>query len=402
MNHFKVITKSVWMISLISFFTDISSEMLYPIMPIYLKSIGFTVFWIGVLEGISEAVSGLSKGTFGILSDRIGKRLPFVQLGYLLSSISKPLLGSFTHPIMVLLSRSTDRLGKGIRTGARDALLSDKTNEQNKGKVFGFHRAMDTLGACFGPLLALIYLYYYPSDYQTLFFIAFLPGLVSVILTLFLKDKHISNHPELIKVSQWEFFRNSSPEYKKLVIGLLGFTLLNSSDFFLLLKLKENGMTDTNLILIYILYNFVYAVFSFPMGYFADKFSMKSIYLFGLTLFSLVYLGMGLWKDSLASVVLFILYGIFSASTEGISKAWITNIHPEKASSAVGVYAGWNSIFTMISSSLAGLVWTIFGSQLMFISTGICVIFVGFYFGFQSFEKKEVRFQESKPMLPRN
>jgi sugar phosphate permease len=154
---------------------DTDSERLYPVHPMYLQSIGFSVLLIGVLEGIAEATAGLSKGYFGKRSDGSGKRVPFVQLGYFLSAISKPMMAVFVYPGWILLARTLDRLGKGIRTGARDAMLSEEATPQTKGKVFGLHRSMDTLGAVLGPLIALLYLQFYPNDYLILFYLAFLP-----------------------------------------------------------------------------------------------------------------------------------------------------------------------------------------------------------------------------------
>ena len=167
----KYITRTVWILSVVSLLTDTASEMLYPIMPIYLKTIGFSILLIGILEGVAEATAGLSKGYFGKLSDSSGKRVPFVQIGYAFSTISKPMMAIFTYPLWIFFARAIDRFGKGIRTGARDAILSDQATPQTKGKVFGFHRSMDTLGAVIGPSLALLYLFYYPHNYKTLFFI---------------------------------------------------------------------------------------------------------------------------------------------------------------------------------------------------------------------------------------
>jgi MFS family permease len=185
----KYISKTVWILSLISLFTDTASEMLYPIMPIYLKSIGFSVVLIGILEGIAEATAGLSKGYFGKQSDFSGKRLPFVQLGYTLSALSKPLMAFSIIPIWIFFCRTMDRFGKGIRTGARDAMLSNEATLENKGRIFGFHRSMDTMGAVLGPTLALVYLYFYPENYGTLFYIAFLPGVLAILASFYLKDK---------------------------------------------------------------------------------------------------------------------------------------------------------------------------------------------------------------------
>ena len=153
------------MLSLVSLFTDMASEMLYPVMPLFLKHIGYTALFIGILEGIAEAVAGLSKSYFGKLSDSSGKRLPFVQLGYTMSAISKPMLAILVYPWWIFLSRTIDRLGKGIRSGARDAMLSDESTKETRGRVFGFHRSMDTLGAVFGPAIALVYLYFNPDNY---------------------------------------------------------------------------------------------------------------------------------------------------------------------------------------------------------------------------------------------
>lgn len=198
-----------------------ASEMLYPVMPVYLKSIGYSVVIIGILEGIAEAVAGLSKGYFGKLSDSVGKRVPFVQWGYFLSALSKPLMGLFTSIGVIFFSRTLDRLGKGIRTGARDALLSQEATAENKGKVFGFHRALDTLGAVLGPASALIYLYYYPGNYATLFLIAFIPGIMAVMTSFALKEKSLvpkKNHAPGF-FSFLSYWKTSTPENRKLATG---------------------------------------------------------------------------------------------------------------------------------------------------------------------------------------
>ena len=183
------ITRAVWILSLVSFFTDLASEMLYPVMPIYLKEIGFSILLIGILEGIAEGIAGLSKGYFGKLSDVKGKRVPFVRVGYSFSAISKPMMAIFTWPLWIFLARTIDRFGKGIRTGARDALLSDEATPETKGKVFGFHRSMDTFGAVFGPLTALTFLHFFPKNYKILFFVAFVPGLIAIFFTFLIKEQ---------------------------------------------------------------------------------------------------------------------------------------------------------------------------------------------------------------------
>lgn len=376
----KAISKTVWILSLVSLFTDISSEMLYPVMPLYLKSIGFSVVLIGILEGFAEATAGFSKGYFGNLSDTKGKRLPFVQLGYFFSALSKPMMALFTWPLWVFSARTLDRLGKGVRTGARDALLSDKARPETKGTVFGFHRAMDTLGAAIGPILALIFLYFYPEKYQTLFYLAFIPGLLSVLTTFLVKERKNKANIQTKKIGFFSFLKyipKSRPEYKKLLAGLLAFTLFNSSDVFLLLMLKHHGFSDTEMIGAYIFYNLVYAAFAYPLGILADKIGLKKMFITGLVVFAITYYGMAMSNEWLILYVLFFLYGIYAASTEGVSKAWISNICDKKdTATAIGTYEGLRSITTMLASSLAGLIWYYFGPEATFLITATAVLFV--------------------------
>ena len=372
------------MLSIVSLFTDMASEMLYPVLPIYLQTIGFSILLIGILEGIAEATSGLSKGYFGQLSDSKAKRSPFVQIGYAFSAISKPMMAFFVYPLWILFARTLDRFGKGIRTGARDALLSDEATPATKGEVFGFHRSMDTLGAVLGPLFALIYLFYYPEDYINLFYIAFIPGALAVISTFFLKDKKRLAAPTKKKIGFFSFidyWKKSPSEYKITARGLLFFALFNSSDVFLLLKAKEAGFDDTMVIGMYIFYNLVYAAFAFPLGRLADKLGLKRMFLFGLILFSLVYFGMAAFTSTYAFIVLFFGYGLYAAATEGITKAWLSNlVSKENTATAIGTFSAFQSICAMIASSLAGLLWYQFGADTSFLLTAIATVFVILYF----------------------
>ena len=365
-------------------FTDTASEMLYPIMPIYLQTIGFSIVLIGILEGVAEATAGLSKGYFGKLSDTSGRRVPFVQIGYAFSAVSKPMMAIFIFPVWIFFARTIDRMGKGIRTGARDAILSDEATPMTKGKVFGFHRSMDTLGAVIGPLLALLYLYFYPKDYKILFFIAFIPGLLAVLTSFFLKDK-ITTTPKTKATPSFfsflNYWKTSPSEYRKLVIGLLVFTLFNSSDVFLLLKAKQSGLEDTMVIGIYIFYNLVYALFAFPIGILADRVGLKKIFIIGLSLFAVVYFGMAVNTNRNLFFGLFFLYGIYASATEGISKAWISNITDKKdTATAIGTFSGLQSICTMLASSLTGFIWFQFGATTAFIATATVTVLVIVYF----------------------
>jgi MFS family permease len=242
---------------------------------------------------------------------------------------------------------------------------------------------MDTIGAVIGPLFALIYLFFYPQDYKTLFYIAFIPGVLAIISSIYLKEKKSTETKAKVSTPFFSFLKywdKSPKEYKKLVIGLLAFTLFNSSDVFLLLKIKQSGIDDTMVVGIYIFYNLIYALFALPIGIIADKIGLKKIFLLGLFIFSIVYFGMSVNTHSYLFFFLFFLYGIYAAATEGISKAWISNIVDKKdTATAIGNFSGLQSIFTMLSSSLAGLLWIQFGASVTFIITAIATLFVILY-----------------------
>lgn len=362
-----------------------AGEMLYPVTPLYLKSIGFSILAIGILEGLAEAVAGLTKSYFGSMSDAQGKRLPFVQVGYTLSALSRPLMALFTAPLWVFFSRTMERLGKGIRTGARDAMLSDEATPETKASVFGFHRSMDTIGAVIGPAIGLLYLYFNKDDYRMLFFLAFIPGLFAIISTFTIKEKQ---RPATIQYKGQQpglfafvhYWKKSSPEYKKLVIGLLGFALFNSSDVFLLLKMKENGLSTEAVVGIYIFYNLIYAVMAYPLGIAADQIGLKRVFIFGLIIFALVYTGFAFNDNMIVSIILFFFYGLYAAATESVSKAWISNIAAKsETATAIGTYMGFQSIAALIASTVAGLLWQSFGSMVTFLITAVVTVIVVFY-----------------------
>jgi len=391
----KIFTRTVWILCFVSLFNDIASEMLYPVLPVYLKNIGFSIFLIGLLEGLADVTSGLSKGYFGKLSDASGKRLIFIQSGYFLSAAAKPMLALFIQPLWVFFSRTLDRFGKGLRTSARDALLSGETTKENKGKVFGLHRAMDTVGAFIGPIFALVYLYYRPDDYKTMFVIAFVPGMIGLLLTFLIKEKKMVPSVEKVNYNFFSFVRywkESSTEYKKIVTGFLFFALMNSSDVFLLLKIKSLGYNDTYVIGAYIFYNFVFALISYPVGVLADKLGMKTVFIGGLILFSVVYFMMALELSFVFIVIAFVIYGVFAASTEGISKAWITNLVPQnQTGTALGFFLSFNSIFTMLASALAGYLWSSYSASAAFVLSAAGAFLTAVYFAFFKIKKMGLR-----------
>jgi MFS family permease len=361
-------------------------------MPLYLKSIGFSVLLIGILEGIAEATAGFSKGYFGKISDISRKRVPYVRWGYSLSAISKPMLGIMAYPVWIFFARTLDRLGKGIRTASRDAILSDETTPENKGKVFGFHRGMDTLGAALGPTVALIFLFIYPEQYRWLFFIAFIPGVIAIITTSLLKEKSQDKTHQMTGIKSDEmsnrtnffsfisYWKTSTTNYKRLVIALLVLTLVNSSDVFLLLAIRQNGWSDQAVIGVYIFYNIVYAIFSYPLGSLGDKIGLRQTFTIGMVLFVIVYGGMAFGNSGIIFVVLFMIYGLYMAASEGISKAWISNICDKKdIATAIGFYTSFGSICTLLASTLAGLIWITYGLTATFLVTAFVALLVLVY-----------------------
>lgn len=393
----RIINRTIFILSMVSLLADVASEMLYPVIPVYLQEIGFSILLIGILEGIVGFVAGISKGYFGKMSDEKGQRLPFVKLGYILSNLSKPLLALFTSVGWVFFIRTTDRLGKGVRTAARDALLSQEATPETKARVFGFHRSMDTVGAAIGPILALLYLYFNPGDYKNLFLLTFIPGILAILLIYFLKEK--KRPPSQLKkgnfLSYFNYWHIATPQFRKVVPGLLFFVLFNSSDVFLLLITKEtigahtitilNAKFDANSITIaaYIFYNLVYALASYPMGMLADKLGFKKTILFGFLIFAIVY-GRFAFSPSITEIfILFSLYGLYAAATEGVIKAWITNLaQKEYTATAIGFYTSCESIGTLLASVIAGALWNYVGRDSTFITTTVVTIFVCLYFIF--------------------
>jgi MFS family permease len=379
----RFINRTVIILSVVSLFADIASEMIYPVVPVYLKEIGFSVLLIGILEGVADFTSGISKGYFGKLSDEKGIRLPFIKSGYFFSAISKPMMAMLTYPLWIFFARTVDRFGKGLRTAARDALLSQQSTKETKARVFGFHRGMDTLGAAIGPIIALMFLYFFPKQYVSLFYWAFIPGMIAVLLIFLLKEKRepVSTLAKGNFFSFFKYWKIASVEYKKLVVGLLLFALFNSSDIFLLLLTRDVTGSDTTTIAAYIFYNLIYAAASYPLGSLADKFGVKRIFIVGLFMFAIVYAGFAFHPSTTVIFILFFIYGIYAAATEGITKAWITNIaHSTNTATSVGFYTSCQSICSLLASIIAGTIWSILGSSFTFGATAFVALSVIIYF----------------------
>ncbi len=373
----KKIPRAVVILGLISFFTDFASEMLYPITPIFLTAVlGSSMTVVGFIEGIAEVTAGLLKGYFGALSDKLGKRSIFVTMGYGISGLVKPLPGILPYISTVIFSRITDRVGKGIRTAPRDALLSSYSINNNSGAIFGFHRGMDTLGAVAGPLAAISLLKLFPENYKLIFIAAFIPSVFAIAFTFFVKDVTVKSYQSQKNILK-NFWKTSPKNYKVILFLLTIFSLVNSSDVFLILRSKNISHSDTSSIMGYIFYNIIYAVSSYPAGILSDKFGKKKIFAAGLFIFSIVYFAFAINTKPIIIWVLFALYGIYAASTEGIAKAWISDIIDINfRGSAIGLLTTLMSLGIMCGSIITGFLWDKFGATIPFLISSIVSLII--------------------------
>lgn len=355
----KRIPRNVFILGLVSFFNDLASEMVYPIIPIFLTSVlHASIPVIGLIEGIAEGVASISKYAFGAYSDYVRRRKPFVVGGYALSALSKLLIGMASAWPLVLVARIMDRLGKGLRTAPRDSLLLENATPGNKGFIFGFHRAFDSLGAVLGPLVSLVLLALLNEDIRLTFYVAFIPGLFAVMLLLFLlreKKKPDIQKKEMVRIP---FFRLDRRLKIFLLVSFI-FSLANSSDAFLLLHAKNLGLTTTLVVLAYVLYNVFQTVFATPLGVLSDKIGAATVYSFGLLMFSLLYFLFGFVREPVYLWVLFPLYGLYIAATDGVSKSYISDFISKKESGTYfGAYYTLTAIGTFLASLIGGILWS--------------------------------------------
>jgi len=368
----KKIPRPVIFLGLISFFNDIASEMLYPVMPIFLTQVlGAPVYIVGIIEGVAEGLSSSLKTVFGIWSDRLHRRKPFIFSGYLFSAFAKVLIAmAYSWPV-IFAGRIFDRFGKSLRTGARDALLLEASSPNNKGFIFGFHRSMDSAGAVIGPLIAIVLLYLFKDNLRMILFAAAIPSFIALLFFIFIAETKRQTQSTKAKLSF--SFGNLSPKLKHFLLVLAVFSLGNSSVTFLILKAKDMGMSLSMVLAAYVLYNFFYASFSTPAGKLADKIGAKRVFIVGLLIFSFVYFSFALNTSSLFVWFLFAVYGIYIAFTDGVSKALVGSlIDKESAGTAYGVMQTVISICTLLASVIGGFLWSTVSPNATFIFGAIC------------------------------
>jgi len=365
--------RNVLILGVVSLFTDVSSEMLYPIVPLFLTTVlhaPMTV--VGLIEGAAECTASLLKIVSGWWSDRAKRRQPFVVWGYGISAFSKPLLALASTWHLVLVSRLLDRVGKGIRTSPRDVMIAASCDPSARGKAFGLHRAMDTTGAVIGPLLA-IGLLAWKVKYQWIFIFAFVPAAAGVITLAFLQRESAPATPAAGSR------RNSHAPFSRELIRFVAiygvFALGNSSDVFLLLKAKQTGLSAIGVLQTYVLYNIVFALAATPAGWLSDKISRRALMIGGLLTFAAVYAGFAFAPGRLAIFGLFALYGLYGAATDGVAKALVTDVsRPENRGTAMGLMNTATGMLAFVASLVAGLLWSHVSPAAPFLYGAACAV----------------------------
>ncbi len=362
--------KNVWYMGLTSFFTDVSSEMIFPILPLFLTTVlKANMAVIGLIEGVAESTAALLKLISGWISDKLGKKKSLVILGYSLSAVTKPILAISTSWTQVLGVRFFDRVGKGIRTAPRDALIAASTKEKERGKSFGLHRTMDTAGAIIGTLIAFFILQRYLGNaFRLIFWLSFIPGLIAVLILIFgVKD----TKGEVKRKLNFDF-RNLNPNLKRFLLVITIFNLANFSYAFFILRAEDVGVAIALIPIIYLLYNLFYAFFSIPAGKISDRFGRKSVLSVGLFLFAFAALGFAFFTNTASIWILFALYGLFMAVTDGVSRAYVSDLaNEENRGSALGAYHTVVGITVLPANFIGGILWQRINVQAPFVYSAV-------------------------------
>ena len=365
----------VWLLGTVSLLNDVASEAIYPLLPFFVTAVlGATALSLGLIEGAAEAVNSLVKLASGTLSDRLPRRKPLVAGGYTLSALARPFISAAGSWVAVFVLRFVDRVGKGIRTAPRDALLAELADSTNRGRVFGFHRAMDHAGAIIGPLLATIFLLAFPQRYRTLFALTAIPGLATVVLLLWFKEdprstpgaRRHENPPHLSSAMPRERLPS---ELKRYLFVLSVFTLGNSADAFLLLRLTDAAGGPLYIPALWSLLHVVKVCASLVGGPASDRLGRRPLIVAGWMVYAGVYAGFALANSLIALIVCFLTYGIYYGAVEGAERALVADLAPAgQKGTAFGVYNAVAGIGALMSSVLFGFLWSHFGSAVAFSS----------------------------------
>ncbi|MGZ5350514.1 MAG: MFS transporter [Actinomycetota bacterium] len=349
------LSHNVHVLSGVSFFQDAASEMLYPVLPLFITGVlGAPPAVVGLIEGLAEGTASILKMASGWLSDRM-RRKPLIAVGYGLSSVSKLVIGfAYAWPL-VLVARVADRTGKGIRGAPRDTLIADDTPQADRGRAFGFHRAADTFGAVVGPLIGLALYFALGQRMRPLFFIAFIPAAISVVLIVFVRERPRTHHERAAAIAA-----RAGPlprPYRRVVAFLTIFGLVNFTDALLLLRAKELGFGFAGVVLVYTLYNLTYSLLSYPAGAWSDRVPRRKVFAAGIAVFAVSYFGLGVITSAAWVWVLLPVYGAYTALTDGVSRAWVADLAPHATGTALGTYAGLSGAASIVAGVWAGLAW---------------------------------------------
>jgi MFS family permease len=351
------LTRNVRVLSAVSFLQDAASELLYPLLPIYLTSVlGAPAAVVGAVEGAAEGAASLTKLAAGPLGDRFARR-PLIATGYGMAALGKVMVAAAAGWPGVLAGRVVDRLGKGIRGAPRDALLVVDVDDAARGRVFGFHRAMDTLGAVVGPLLGLVGYEVLDHKIAPLLWVAVVPAVLSVALVFLVRETR-RVLPKAERRAVFARVRDLPDRYWRVTTVLVLFGLVNFPDALLLLRLNEIGFSVVEVILAYVTYNAVYAVVSYPAGMLADRIPRPAVFGIGLVFFAIGYTGLGLTTDTVTAWLLIGVYGLFTGCTDGVGKAWISSlVGSNLQASAQGVFQGLSGFAVLAAGLWAGFLW---------------------------------------------
>lgn len=361
---------NIVILGLVSLLTDISSEMVYPLLPLYLTArLGASPTIVGLIEGIAESLASLLKVFSGYISDSLGKRKPLALLGYSSSTIGKFFLYVSTSWGWVLAGRITDRFGKGIRTAPRDALIADSSMEERKGQAYGIHRALDTLGASIGIILAYYFFTSYSGDYTSVFLFSLIPAIMGIFLLFTVKER--SNEPRIRRGELLLQWKGLEVRLKLFFLFTFLFTLGNSSNQFLLLRASHLGFDPSVVILLYLFYNIIYTLMSYPFGALSDKIGRKWLLVGGYIFYGLVYFSFATVENSAYLWMLFGVYGLYVASTEGVEKALVADMAPtEIRATLMGLHSTLVGIGLLPASLIAGILWDSLGVKAPFFFGG--------------------------------
>jgi MFS family permease len=375
------LTRNVRVLSAVSFLQDAASELLYPLLPIYLTVVlGAPPAVVGAIEGAAEGAASITKLAVGPLGDRYAKR-PLIATGYGLAALGKVIVAVAGAWPGVLAGRVVDRLGKGIRGAPRDALLVEGVESGERGGVFGFHRTMDTLGAVVGPLLGLAGYELLDHQIAPLLYIAIVPAVLSVLLIFLVREKPRTG-PRPPRQPIFSGFRDLPRRFWRVTAVVVGFGLVNFPDALLLLRLNEIGFGVVEVILAYVTYNLVYALGSYPAGLLADRLPRSAVFGIGLVFFAIGYIGLGLTTDRLTAWLLLGSYGLFAACTDGVGKAWISSmVGTERQATAQGVFQGFSGVAILIAGVWAGLFWGADGRLPLLVSGAVGACFAALLLG---------------------